>query len=136
MTKRKKRWIWGSIVAFVLLMIIAGSGDREGSSSSRSEPTSAASSQKAKPKADLELLDASGAIKPFTTEITGRIRNNRSRKYRYAQVTFNVFDSKDQQVGTALANINGLEPGAVWKFKAVYMGSEGSKYRLDEITGY
>ena len=142
MTKRKKRWIWGCLAAFVFLSIIAGSQDEKDSSNtpapsttetSRSEPNPEPQPQ---PKPNLELLEANGATNRFSTEITGRIRNNRSREYSYAQATFDVFDSQEQRVGTAMANINGLKPREIWKFKAVYLGSDGARFRLDEITGF
>lgn len=87
-------------------------------------------------KPDFELLEKSGERGQFTTEITGRIRNNTNRRYDYVQVTFDILDSQDQRVGTALANINGLKPGEIWKFEATYLGDDGARYRLDEITGF
>ena len=85
---------------------------------------------------DLELLNSEGSQKDFTTEITGRIKNNTARRYNYTQVTFQVYDDAGNQVGSAMANVNGLEPGAIWKFKAQYFGQDGSKFKLDKITGF
>ena len=89
-----------------------------------------------KPKPDLELLESSGSSNDFSTSNTGRIRNNTSQKYTYVQVLFNVFDSNQNRVGTALSNINNLGPGEVWKFKAIYFGTGGERFNLNKIEGY
>jgi hypothetical protein len=35
------------------------------------------------------------------------------------QITYNLYDESGARVGTALANINDLEAGGSWKFRAV-----------------
>ena len=84
----------------------------------------------------LELLESSGSSNELTTTITGRIRNNTSRNYTYVQALFNVFDANGNRVGSALANINNLGPKEIWKFKAVYFGSDGKRFSLSKIEGY
>ena len=66
----------------------------------------------------------------------GRVRKNRKQCHSYVQSTFEILDSSHQRVGTALANINGLRPMEVWKFKAVYVGDDGKRYRLGNLTGF
>jgi hypothetical protein len=69
-------------------------------------------------------------------EITGIVVNRRGKKLRYAQITFNLYDDSGAQVGTALANINGLEPGGRWKFSATSFGTNFTKYKFSELSGF
>ena len=104
----------------------------------RSEPRATpAKAKKPEPRPDLELLDGwQYTTKQFNQVITGRIRNNTGRRYSYVQVTFDVFDSQGSRVGNAMANINNLGPGEVWKFEAMNFGTEGARARLGDITGF
>jgi len=69
-------------------------------------------------------------------EITGSVINRRKSKLSYAQITFNLYDDSGAQVGSALANINGLEPGGTWKFKASTFGVDFSRYKFSELSGF
>jgi len=71
----------------------------------------------------------------FDGEITGTVINRRNRKLSYAQITFNLYDESGAQVGTAIANINGLEAGGKWKFKATSFGTDFSTYKINELSG-
>jgi hypothetical protein len=53
-----------------------------------------------------------------------------------AQISFSLYDDSGAQVGTAIANINGLEPGNKWKFEAISFGQEFTKYQFIELTGF
>lgn len=86
------------------------------------------------PQGELQLLASDGETTEVSTEIVGRIRNNTNRTYGYVQVTFQVYDNLGNQVGSAMANVNGLEPGGIWKFKALCL-CRGSNFKLNEITG-
>ena len=91
-------------------------------------------------KPDLELVGGIEGVHDeiidYSHYIIGSIRNNTSRKYNYVQVTFILLDKDKNQVGTAMDNINDLEPGATWKFKAlIYDDSEVKYYKLGDITG-
>lgn len=72
----------------------------------------------------------------FDGEITGTVVNRRGRKLGYAQITFNLYDESGAQVGTALANINGLEPGGRWNFKATTFGTDFVRYKFSELSGF
>ena len=69
-------------------------------------------------------------------EITGTVINRRDVKLSYAQITFNLYDKSGAQVGSALANINDLEPGATWKFKAATFGADFDTFKFSELTGF
>jgi hypothetical protein len=71
-----------------------------------------------------------------TGEITGTVVNRRDHKLNYAQITFNLYDASGAQVGSAIANINGLEPGGRWNFKAVTLGTDFVKYKFAELSGF
>lgn len=71
--------------------------------------------------------------------IEGTITNNTDKQYSYAQVTFNLYDKDENQLGTAVANINNLDANANWKFKAIGLITDAkavSSYKLTEITGF
>jgi len=69
-------------------------------------------------------------------EITGTVINRRSKTLNYAQINFSIFDESGAQVGSALANINGLEPGARWNFKAQSFNKNGEKFKLSQLSGF
>ncbi len=77
-----------------------------------------------------------GKVGEFGGEITGMVVNRRSRKLSYAQITFNLYDESGSQVGSAIGNINGLEPGGTWKFKATSLGVKFVKYKFSELSGF
>lgn len=72
----------------------------------------------------------------FGGEISGTIVNRRGRKLSYAQVSFNLYDTSGAQVGSAFANINGLEPGSRWNFKASSLGKDFKTFKLNEMSGF
>ena len=77
-----------------------------------------------------------GNVGEFGGEITGMVVNRRSRKLSYAQITFNLYDHSGAQVGSAIGNINGLESGGTWKFKATSLGVRFVKYKFSELSGF
>lgn len=69
--------------------------------------------------------------------IEGTIQNNTDKSYTYVQVTFNIYDANGNQLGTAVDNINNLEPNATWKYKAIGLTTEKvQSYKFVEITGW
>jgi hypothetical protein len=72
----------------------------------------------------------------FGGEITGTVVNRRNRKLGYVQITFNLYDESGAQVGSALANINGLEPDGRWNFEANSFGKKFSTYKFSELSGF
>lgn len=93
-----------------------------------------------------EELDAEGLVLmrktvsaktgDFGGTIQGVVENRRDRKLIYAQITFNLYDESGAQVGSAMANINGLEPRGKWKFEATSFGTDFSTYKFSELTGF
>jgi hypothetical protein len=70
-----------------------------------------------------------------TGKITGEVVNRRNRKLSYVQVTVSLYDDSGVQVGSALANVNGLEAGGKWKFEAV-TAVRFAKFKVSDLTGF
>lgn len=68
--------------------------------------------------------------------IEGYIKNNTDKEYSYVQVTFNVYDAENNNLGTCMANNTGLEGNGRWKFKAICSGEAKNiaSYKLSKIT--
>jgi hypothetical protein len=71
-----------------------------------------------------------------TRYLAGTVKNLGSRKYDYAQIEFNVYDDSGAQIGSALDNINNLEPYGTWKFKALVFEDDATRASLKEITAF
>ena len=69
-------------------------------------------------------------------EITGTVINRRSKTLNYAQINFSILDESGAQVGSAFANINSLEAGARWNFKAISFNKNGEKFKLSKLSGF
>ena len=54
----------------------------------------------------------------------------------YVQVSINLYDKNDSQVGSTLANVNNLEPGKTWNFEAPVMEQNVASYKIVEVTGF
>lgn len=68
--------------------------------------------------------------------VTGEVVNESAKTYSYAQVEINLYDASGAQVGSTLANVNNLAPGATWKFKAPVLEDSATKSQVKEVTGW
>lgn len=68
--------------------------------------------------------------------IVGSVRNNTNKQYSYVQVEFNLYDESGAQVGSAMTNVNNLEPSGIWKFEAVVMEDSATKAKFKDVTGF
>lgn len=150
----KRVWFWILIAFLVIAVISAGSGSSENTNTNspaalgkNNAPASDNSSQQAETptatpkeekKEDFTIEgDVATESDAFTTYITGIIKNNTDKEKSYVQVTFNLYDSSGNQIGTAIDNINNLASGGTWKFKAAALTSDGfASYELAEISGW
>jgi len=66
----------------------------------------------------------------------GTVLNTGHRSYSYVQVEINLYDAQDNLVGSTFDNVNNLEPGARWKFKAIIFEKGVSWFRVMNITGF
>lgn len=80
-------------------------------------------------KNSLELVGnlyttSSGGYGYYTHYIEGILKNVSGKKLDYAQVSFVIYDSAGNTIGSAFDNISNLERNGTWKFKAIYFGQE------------
>lgn len=135
----KKWWFWVIIAAAAIIIgSSASGGDDTPKTDSGSQGTQSvqAQTEKSTEKKDLEVADLSMTTDNYSTKITGKITNNTDKTYSYVQVTFSLYDSEGALLGTALANVNNLEAGGVWKFEAIGFESNVASYKLTDITKF
>lgn len=60
------------------------------------------------------------------------------KDYEYLQLEIPCYDSEGNNVGSALANVNNLSKGDSWKFEAIELSGNGTKYNINkaEVTGF
>lgn len=88
------------------------------------------------PPAGLRLLSWDWQQRDFNRYIVGSVVNGTGRRLRYAQVTFSLYDGSGARVGSAMDNINDLDPGAVWNFKAIVFEWTASKAKPGSLSGF
>ncbi len=100
-------------------------------------PVNAAIQQAGKPDTSLEVTGFdwkdTGRGSP---RIVGTVVNHSQKAYRYASVEFSLYDKSGAQVGTALANIGGLDPGGRWNFEALVLQKGDLTAKLKGVTGF
>lgn len=75
----------------------------------------------------------------FGYYIEGTVTNNKDKNYSYVQIEFICYDSAGNNLGTALDNSNNLLGKQTWKYKAMFMGTDGGTVDhcdYHEITGW
>jgi len=115
--------------AVVVLVIIATVSDRSSGPKTATQETATV-------KKGLEVTETSSGWEGNLLFITGQVKNHSSKTYAYVQVTFNLYDDDGAQIGTAIDNVNNLEGGGVWKFKAMAMEDGVKKYKLMGVEGF
>ena len=76
------------------------------------------------------------SIGEFGGEITGIVENRRGKDLRYVEITFSLYDDSGAQVGTAFANVTGLDAGGRWKFRAIILRTDATKFKVFELSGF
>jgi len=83
----------------------------------------------------IEYHPEAGGTEYFKTlYIVGTAKNIGGRKISYGSVEAKFYDKNGYLLNNGLDNFNDLEPGEMWKFKIVYLGSdvsEVSTYTID-----
>lgn len=130
---KKKKWL----IIGIIVIVIGIAGAAGGSSSSKDNKKENKTEQVEK-KEDYSLV---GKVKSSTDKLgyltlEGTIKNNTNKKASYVQVEFNIYDKDGNQIGTALDNVNNLEAGGTWKFKAMALEKGADTYKLAEISGW
>lgn len=83
-------------------------------------------------------MTSSGGYGYYTYNIEGVLKNVSGRKLDYAQVSFVIYDSAGNNIGSAFDNINYIDVDGTWKFNATYFGQESNiKYSTEpEISAW
>lgn len=129
---------FGVILLLSILVTVWGSGSDSGSSTSTDYTRSSTPPSRSSTTTEsLELLghDSEGG-QYGNWYVVGRVKNNTSQTYDYVQVSVNLYDSNGNQVGSTLDNVNGLEPGNVWRFRALVSNDRARRYKISDVTGY
>lgn len=81
-------------------------------------------------------LTSSGSYGFYTYSIEGILKNVSGRKLDYAQISFVIYDTSGNNIGSAFDNVNYIDANGTWRFKATYFGQEPNiKYSKEpEIT--
>lgn len=140
--------ILGVVIAFLAIGVIGsmtGNGSAGDGNSDNSAAVSDDAGAKEQPKQEEQKQDpytiteeAADTSNSFDYAITGILTNNSGRDAGYVQVTYNLFDADNNQIGTAMANTNNLKTGGTWKFKASSFKdpSEVARYELSDVSGF
>lgn len=130
---RKKRGCLASIMVFLIIVFFSFAAIVN------NEPTTGitASGQTGENQTvpNLELLDHSTESDGMLRYVVGHIRNNTDKTYSYVQISINLYND-GTQVGSTLANVNNLEAGGTWEFKALITEESTSEYKIAEISGW
>lgn len=69
-------------------------------------------------------MTSSGSYGYYTYNIEGILKNVSGKKLNYAQVSFVIYDTAGNNIGSAFDNVNYIDVNGTWKFKATYFGQE------------
>jgi len=105
--------------------------------SSATAPTPSPPSQPSAVQKDLEVLDTDWKQENSIVYVVGTVANHTQRTYSYVQVEINIYDTEGNQIESTFANVNNLEPGKKWKFKALLSEHKnGMTFKIKGVTGY
>lgn len=68
--------------------------------------------------------------------ISGIIRNTTDKTFSYVSISFKLYDSDGNQVGTTYDSISNLSGGNTWKFKATTGDDSVTRAEFDDITAW
>lgn len=126
--------IFTAIMGFILITaMIKGCNDAPGSGAINN-PSSRTETESSR-KPDIELVSYDWKIEEYSRYIVGTVKNNSDKRYSYLQVSVPLFDKQNNRVGSAFANIAGLDPGQTWKFKAIALEDGTLSAGTPEISG-
>lgn len=145
-----KRWrglaaVLGAIGTALLILGSSGTAHEPASPSAQKDDEAKKKAEEEKKRKE-EELDVKGlvllrkTVKGTTGKvgggITGTVVNRRPETLKYVQIQFRLYDKSGSQIGTALANTNGLESGGKWNFKATTFGKEFATFKFYELKGH
>lgn len=131
---RKKHGCLTSIAVLLVIVAALSVGLNSGGDSSSSSQGDSGS-EEVDTVQDLEILDYTSESDGYVRYAVGHIRNNTNRTYSYVQVEINLY-SGETQVGSTLDNVNNLEPGATWEFRALIADNSADSFKIKDVTGW
>ena len=126
----------GVIIGFVVLMVGCAALFSTGVDTT-TEMETETKIENNSPEAKYEFVEEPKMVKKdYGTYIVGTIKNNSGMEKGYMEVTFTLYDTNGNNIGTALDNTNNLKDGGTWKFEAMVLEDDVASFELNEITGY
>lgn len=98
-----------------------------GSSSETSEKSSSGGSSSNKEKFSYTVDKSYDGDYGIGYYIEGVVTNKTDKDYSYVQIEFICYDKDGNNLGTAIDNTNNLLGNQTWKYKAMFMGSDGKE---------
>lgn len=140
------KWVGILFAIFMVLGIIASIGSDSSSqnttqttsqTSVNTETKTATNTATNTNKPSLEVIEAKAERDEFgAIYIVGTVKNNTKKQYSYVQVEINLYDKNGNQLGSTLDNVNNLEPGGTWRFKAPVLEDGVASFKIKDVTGF
>lgn len=87
------------------------------------------------PNGFMWIEEPAGRYDYFATYITGVVQNNSGQTYSRVSITFDLYDSSGNRIGSAVAAISNLKAGGTWRFEAIGE-SNASRFEFSSIDCY
>ena len=88
-------------------------------------------------KPDLEVIDSGFCLIDYSVRgVCGRVKNNSSFNKSYVQVEINLYDRNGDLLDSTMDNINNLESGQTWSFKAMILDNRVLSYKIMDVSGF
>ena len=121
----------GITLAFIRLFEWPG-----GTSTTKAPPAPQIEPARLEPAQCLDFVSPpQGEVNEYSTRISGVIKNNCGRDFRFVQVSFKLYDSSGSAVGIAFTNMAGLAGGEAWRFQAQGF-TPAVRFRFDQIKAH
>ena len=133
MSPKKRRGCLTSIIIFFVFICILSAVIAN--SETTANVADSGETEQTQTLPDLELIDYSDESDGLLRYVVGHIKNNTNRTYSYVQVSINLYDN-GTQVGSTFANVNNLEAGSTWEFKALITENSATEYKIADISGW
>ncbi len=110
----KKKLILTVATLFSLCLILCSCDGLFDSSNSSGQTTTDQLQSVETPEYSCEYTKGLG----YSVTVTGALKNVSNKKYSYVSITFTLYDADGYNIGTAMDNMNYLDTGESWKYKA------------------
>lgn len=115
----KKWWFW-LIVIIVVISLFGDDKNTDTVNNSTDQPKTTETATKEQPKEEPYVLSNVEATSDgYNYYVEGVLKNNTDKDKSYVQIQFPAKDKDGNKIGDALDNVNNLNAGETWKFKAI-----------------